>query len=122
MLVNGRDIKLIKKVVYSCVLLEGRTDGGWSPWSPWSACPKTCTKNGGAIIKRYRQCNMPPPMFGGKACPGNFTETIFGCFNVCPGKLIFLYTHYFGLVLSPFMEHNNVSLDKERQAGIQIYG
>ena len=68
--------------------LESKTDGNWSPWSDWSSCPKRCTKDGGSFIKRYRQCNMPPPMFGGKPCPGNSTEEIIGCLDVCPGILI----------------------------------
>ena len=67
-------------------LLESKTDGSWSPWSDWTSCPRHCTKDGGSPIKRYRQCNMPPPMFGGKPCPGNSTEEIIGCFDVCPGK------------------------------------
>jgi len=33
---------------------------------------------------------MPPPMFGGKPCPGSFMEEIIGCFDICPGTNIFI--------------------------------
>uniref|UniRef100_A0A7M5WWB1 Hemicentin-1 n=2 Tax=Clytia hemisphaerica TaxID=252671 RepID=A0A7M5WWB1_9CNID len=78
----GKTVETKMECVMPCP--ESKTDGSWSPWSDWSSCPKQCTRNGGSLIKRYRQCNMPPPMFGGKPCPGNSTEEIIGCFDVCP--------------------------------------
>ncbi|XP_066934153.1 uncharacterized protein [Clytia hemisphaerica] len=79
---SGKTVETKMECVMSCP--ESKTDGSWSPWSDWTSCPKHCTKDGGSSIKRYRQCNMPPPMFGGKPCPGNSTDEIIGCFDVCP--------------------------------------
>ena len=70
--------------------IDGRTDGGWSPWSAWSACPRTCSRSGGgAVVQRYRQCNMPSPMFGGSQCQGRSREETIACFDNCPSKIIF---------------------------------
>lgn len=66
--------------------VAGPIDGQWSFWSAWSSCPQTCGLPGGSIIRRTRQCNVPPPMNGGKACLGNDTETLRSCFRPCPGK------------------------------------
>ena len=77
----------MKLYCLNAIFSEGKTDGNWSPWGPWSICPKGCTKDGGTLVKRYRQCNMPPPMFGGKQCEGSATEEVIGCINVCPGRI-----------------------------------
>jgi len=83
-------IKFILKMIlyFFFIQTEKKTDGSWSPWGQWTSCPSKCTQDGGARIKRYRQCNMPPPMFGGKPCPGSSMEETFGCYSVCPGLLL----------------------------------
>ncbi|XP_047124114.1 uncharacterized protein LOC101237974 isoform X1 [Hydra vulgaris] len=63
---------------------EGRTDGAWSPWSEWTSCPESCSTSGGALVHRYRSCNMPPPMYGGALCAGNASESVISCFDSCP--------------------------------------
>ena len=47
-------------------------DGGWSEWSQFSPCSKTC---GGGSITRFRNCNNPSPLNGGKNCPGEYFES-----------------------------------------------
>ncbi|XP_017276034.1 hemicentin-1 isoform X1 [Kryptolebias marmoratus] len=41
--------------------------GNWGPWSSWGSCSKTC--NGGQM-RRYRTCDNPRPVHGGRACAG----------------------------------------------------
>ncbi|MEE6488349.1 hypothetical protein FKM82_015209 [Ascaphus truei] len=42
-------------------------DGGWSSWSRFGTCSRTC---GGGVRSRSRQCNNPPPAYGGRECHG----------------------------------------------------
>ena len=51
--------------------------GGWSVWSQWSECSTTC---GEGTQDRIRECNNPPPQYGGDDCPGEPTDT-----RQCPG-------------------------------------
>ena len=55
-------------------------DGGWSVWNVGS-CSVTC---GGGIKEKFRHCNNPTPICGGKFCNGSNTE-IMGC-NEFPCK------------------------------------
>ena len=43
-------------------------DGGWSEYGSWEECLKNA--DGKWEQKRARQCNNPPPEFGGKPCSG----------------------------------------------------
>ncbi|XP_029703461.1 A disintegrin and metalloproteinase with thrombospondin motifs 14 isoform X2 [Takifugu rubripes] len=43
-------------------------DGSWGSWSKFGSCSRTC---GGGIRSRSRQCNNPPPAYGGRDCPGS---------------------------------------------------
>ncbi|XP_078135575.1 A disintegrin and metalloproteinase with thrombospondin motifs 14 [Sander vitreus] len=43
-------------------------DGSWGSWSKFSSCSRTC---GGGVRSRSRQCNNPPPAYGGRDCPGS---------------------------------------------------
>ncbi|XP_074873986.1 properdin [Carettochelys insculpta] len=49
-------------------------DGGWSDWKPFSPCSVTCGI--GRIINK-RTCTNPPPLHGGKDCPGLDTQSHF---------------------------------------------
>ena len=40
-------------------------DGHWSKWTSLSVCSKTC---GDGEKTRTRECNNPPPLFGGLTC------------------------------------------------------
>ena len=46
-------------------------DGGWSAWYKWSLCSVTC---GSGERQRFRECNNPVPLNGGKKCYGNDFE------------------------------------------------
>ncbi|XP_061565344.1 A disintegrin and metalloproteinase with thrombospondin motifs 14 isoform X2 [Cololabis saira] len=43
-------------------------DGNWGSWSKSGSCSRTC---GGGIRSRSRQCDNPPPAYGGRDCPGS---------------------------------------------------
>ena len=47
-------------------------DAMWGQWSQWTTCSKTCLQG---IETRQRECNNPPPTFGGRDCIGNGTDT-----------------------------------------------
>lgn len=57
-------------------------DGGWGNWSEWTNCTPTC---GESAIWRYRECNNPPPQYGGLNCTGNYTSSIPCDLAPCPG-------------------------------------
>uniref|UniRef100_A0A8D2IS80 ADAM metallopeptidase with thrombospondin type 1 motif 14 n=1 Tax=Varanus komodoensis TaxID=61221 RepID=A0A8D2IS80_VARKO len=46
-------------------------DGSWSSWSKFGSCSRTC---GGGVRSRSRNCNNPPPAYGGRHCPGAMYE------------------------------------------------
>ena len=46
-------------------------DGNWGLWSEWSICRVKC---GSQIVSRHRECNSPPPTYGGAKCFGNRIE------------------------------------------------
>ncbi|XP_052280866.1 SCO-spondin-like [Dreissena polymorpha] len=45
--------------------------GGWTSWSSWTVCSATC---GLGSTNRYRNCDKPPPLYGGLLCIGLATE------------------------------------------------
>ena len=67
--------------LFVCVIPE---DGGWSLWGTWQACAVTC---GEGMRQRYRSCDSPKPMYGGKDCEGS-PEEHMPCSGgrPCPGK------------------------------------
>ena len=64
-----------------CFLKICPVDGKLSDWSAFSACDKPC---GGGKRFRTRQCNNPPPVFGGKPCEGQTREEQECNSHVCP--------------------------------------
>ncbi|XP_052793992.1 SCO-spondin-like [Mya arenaria] len=48
-------------------------DGNWGPWSEYTPCSVDC---GLGTQIRSRECNNPPPKYGGGFCPGNPLEKI----------------------------------------------
>ncbi|KAJ8312553.1 hypothetical protein KUTeg_009926 [Tegillarca granosa] len=62
--------------------------GNWGRWTPWTSCSVTC-ENG--LIMRTRECNQPPPVFGGRYCPGNNVQRRDCTIKVpCPGTKSFV--------------------------------
>ncbi|XP_039628767.1 A disintegrin and metalloproteinase with thrombospondin motifs 14 isoform X2 [Polypterus senegalus] len=46
-------------------------DGNWGSWGKFGSCSRTC---GGGVRSRSRQCNNPPPAYGGRDCLGSAFE------------------------------------------------
>ncbi|MFT7807184.1 A disintegrin and metalloproteinase with thrombospondin motifs 14 [Arapaima gigas] len=57
-------------------------DGNWGPWSKFGSCSRTC---GGGVRSRSRQCNNPPPAYGGRDCPGSTFDYQMCNTDDCPG-------------------------------------
>ncbi|XP_073244555.1 SCO-spondin-like isoform X1 [Porites lutea] len=79
---GGKGCKGIDKQTKSCLLKTCPTDGGWSAWGKWCACSKTC---GTGTQHRSRTCTNPRPVYGGRQCLGENTETRNCNTNSCPG-------------------------------------
>ncbi|KAK3602541.1 hypothetical protein CHS0354_003793 [Potamilus streckersoni] len=58
--------------------------GGWSGWQAWGSCSSRC---GVGLMKRYRQCNNPPPSLYGHYCNGDPYE-----YELCNGTICGEYT------------------------------
>uniref|UniRef100_A0A674IMN9 Hemicentin-1 n=1 Tax=Terrapene triunguis TaxID=2587831 RepID=A0A674IMN9_9SAUR len=55
--------------------------GNWGPWNGWGTCSRTC--NGGQM-RRYRTCDNPRPVNGGRACAGADTQIQRCNTDLCP--------------------------------------
>ncbi|CAC5422933.1 HMCN [Mytilus coruscus] len=56
-------------------------DGQWSTWQEWQPCNTTC---GNGSKHRIRECDSPPPYFGGSECMG-LDFDIQTCYqDICP--------------------------------------
>lgn len=53
------------KQIRACNIFPCPIDGGWSGWSGFSGCSKTC-ESGRRV--RIRECDNPPPQYGGREC------------------------------------------------------
>ena len=51
--------------IRACNIFPCPIDGGWGTWSEFSECSKTC-ESGRRV--RIRECNNPPPQYGGREC------------------------------------------------------
>ncbi|KAJ8038941.1 Hemicentin-1 [Holothuria leucospilota] len=56
-------------------------NGRYSDWSVWSQCSVTC---GTGTKTRERECNNPPPQFGGERCRGSSTDYATCNLPACP--------------------------------------
>eukprot|EP00794_Sanderia_malayensis_P011277 gene11277-12457_t len=63
-----------------CNFFQCPVNGGFSQWTPWSYCDQPC---GGGKVKRYRNCDSPPPAFGGIECQGNQIEDMSCNNHIC---------------------------------------
>lgn len=68
-----RVVDIISSCYYYCCVVHG----GWNVWSQWSECTTTC---GIGTQDRFRECDNPPPQYGGDYCPGASNAT-----RQCPG-------------------------------------
>lgn len=64
-----------------CFLKICPVDGRFSEWSAFTKCDKTC---GGGKRVRTRDCNDPPPVFGGKNCEGETRQEEVCNVEPCP--------------------------------------
>ncbi|KAL5270907.1 hypothetical protein ACHWQZ_G001540 [Mnemiopsis leidyi] len=58
--------------IQKCNTQSCPVDGGWSDYGEWSTCSAGC---GGGEQTRERECNNPPPQFGGAECQGDSSQT-----------------------------------------------
>ncbi|KAL9989079.1 hypothetical protein ACROYT_G003587 [Oculina patagonica] len=65
----------------SCNVHSCPVDGGWSEWTEWTLCSKVCD---GGEQTRFRECNNPAPLHGGKDCLGNKRDSRACNFFRCP--------------------------------------
>ncbi|XP_048241916.1 coadhesin-like [Haliotis rufescens] len=68
-------------------------DGGYSPWGQWSAdnCSATCGVQITKLLNRYRRCDSPVPLNGGKPCEGSYYQQKYEvCEGIppCPGQVV----------------------------------
>ncbi|XP_017769222.1 PREDICTED: A disintegrin and metalloproteinase with thrombospondin motifs 20 isoform X2 [Nicrophorus vespilloides] len=56
-------------------------NGSWGSWQNWGSCSRTC---GGGIKMSIRECNNPPPAYGGSYCTGG--RTMYASCNTQPCK------------------------------------
>ncbi|XP_069798458.1 hemicentin-1 [Narcine bancroftii] len=73
---EGTDIQMDFCNTDSCPI-----HGNWGPWSSWGSCSRTC--NGGQM-RRYRTCENPRPVNGGRACAGADTQIHRCSTEICP--------------------------------------
>ncbi|XP_076444113.1 adhesion G-protein coupled receptor G4-like [Babylonia areolata] len=69
-------------------------DGNWGSWGPYGSCSVTC---GTGTKIRSRQCDNPPPFYGGSPCNGPSTDISECTAGSCPGtgavpNTFFVYT------------------------------
>ncbi|KAL1771533.1 A disintegrin and metalloproteinase with thrombospondin motifs 14 isoform X2 [Sigmodon hispidus] len=57
-------------------------DGGWSSWTKFGSCSRSC---GGGVRSRSRNCDNPPPAYGGRPCTGPMFEYQICNSEDCPG-------------------------------------
>ena len=63
-------------------------DGRFGGWTNWTTCSVSC---GDGTQMRYRVCNSPEPMFGGRNCSGEYDEIQVCFLKNCPSKLLYFY-------------------------------
>nr|XP_023012817.1 A disintegrin and metalloproteinase with thrombospondin motifs 2-like [Leptinotarsa decemlineata] len=69
--VNGYCEEFAIRRVERVPIVLNPQDGSWGEWTPWGACSRTC---GTGVQFRSRECNDPPPSYGGKPCEGKPEE------------------------------------------------
>ncbi|XP_070559413.1 properdin-like [Ptychodera flava] len=79
---GGRDCQGNKIQSRDCDMGNCPIDGNWGQWSEYTACSKTCGSDG--TRRRIRECDQPPPMFGGKQCRGQSQQIQICELDPCP--------------------------------------
>ena len=67
-----------------CFIKPCPVNGGYGKWSNYSTCSVSC---GGGVQFRERNCDSPPPKYGGKGCDGPRRENRSCQEKECPGTL-----------------------------------
>jgi hypothetical protein len=57
-----------------CFIRHCPVNGIWCGWSEWAPNSVTCGEGG--TKSRHRTCTSPEPLYGGKNCSGEYTETL----------------------------------------------
>ncbi|XP_065187399.1 SCO-spondin-like isoform X2 [Sycon ciliatum] len=70
----------------SCQIVPCPVDGQWSLWSKWTNCSRWC---GTGFQERFRDCDSPPPQFGGEICPGPSVDNQTCLLRHCPVDGVF---------------------------------
>ena len=104
-----KSVSLVRKEFFS---LSVR--GSWSLWSEWGECSVTC-ENG--TRTRTRECNHPPPNFGGTYCHGDAIQYKHCELPMCPSE--YCYTCFaFAVITIPY----NVIQTKQTLIILSIIG
>ena len=72
-------LHLTNKIAYFW-LLTAPVDGHWGRWSDWRPCDAKCDDG---IRTRFRNCDNPTPMHGGKYCVGKEFDKDVCVINRC---------------------------------------
>ena len=93
-------IKCVSSIPSSHVTVNGR----YGEWSQWEECSSSCDRG---TRTRTRECNNPPPQYGGSACQGESSQQVDCNIRLCPSKSTLAHYKWTQPVLH-FALHNTI--------------